>query len=122
MHTNHVRLSLWSSDDICECVPLFTVRSFHRTSSTTARTSDRLRLSEKLDDKALNILVRSGLQKRFPRECSQWEHESNAIQRLSESRIKTEIEKMTTKLQTELPALEKSLFEAILDEVLRLYP
>ena len=122
MHTNHVRLSLWSSKDICECAPLFTVIPLHRTSSRTVRTSDRLRLSEKLDDEALHILVRSGLQKRFPRECSQWGHESNAIQCLSESRIKMEMGKMTTKLQTELPALERSLFEAILDEVLRLYP
>ena len=102
--------------------PLFTVIPLHHASSRTARTSDRLRLSEKLDDEALNILVRSGLQKRFPRECIQWGHESSAIRRLSESRINMQIGKMRTKLQTELPALEKSLFEAILDEVLRLYP
>ena len=86
------------------------------------RSSDRLCLNEKLDDEALNILVRSGLQKRFQNQCRQWKHESSAIRNVSESSSRVEITAVNTRLQTGLPILRRSLFEAALDEVLRLYP
>ena len=86
------------------------------------RASDRLRLNDKLDGEALGILVRSGLDKRFPEQCRHWKHESNAVRNTSESRAKAEITNVSVKLRTELPTLQRSLFEAALDEVLRLYP
>ncbi|KAF8548836.1 hypothetical protein OG21DRAFT_1448641 [Imleria badia] len=85
-------------------------------------TSDRLRLSEKLDDEALKILVRSGLETRFPEQCRKWKHNSSAIRNISESRTKAEITTVLGRLRMELPTLQRSLFEAALDEVRRLYP
>ena len=75
------------------------------------RASDRLCLSEKLDEEALRILVRSGLEKRFQPQCMQWERDSKAL-----------LANVSARLKTELPTLRRSLFEAVLDEVLRLYP
>jgi len=86
------------------------------------RASDRLRLNEKLDDNALRILVHSGLEKRFPDECRQWKHHSNVVRSMSESRAGVEIVDVSARLRAELPTLQRSLFEVILDEVLRLYP
>ncbi|KIJ13989.1 hypothetical protein PAXINDRAFT_100354 [Paxillus involutus ATCC 200175] len=84
--------------------------------------SDCLHISESLDDEALKILVRSGLEKRFPQECSKWKHESIAVQNLSRARVSGEISRTKTKLQKDTPNLRRSLHEAILDEVERLYP
>ncbi|KAG8219200.1 hypothetical protein J3R82DRAFT_13 [Butyriboletus roseoflavus] len=101
--------------------------TFKRTSISAMQleaflTSDRLRLNEKLDDKAIKVLVRSGLEKRFQEPCRKWKHESNAVRNVFETSVKQERVNMSTRLQTELPALRRSLFEAMLDEVLRLYP
>ena len=87
-----------------------------------SRKSDRLCLSEKLGDEALGILVRSGLEKRFPDKCVEWTRDSNALRNISERRANTEIANVMARLRMELPALRRSLFEAVLDEVLRLYP
>ncbi|KAG8215603.1 hypothetical protein J3R82DRAFT_7468 [Butyriboletus roseoflavus] len=84
--------------------------------------SDRLCLDQRLDDKAIQILVRCGLEKRFQAPCRKWKSDSDAIRNTSDSNTKRERENMSTKLQTKLPALRRSLFEAILDEVLQLYP
>ena len=70
----------------------------------------------------MKLLVRSGLEKRFPQRCRNWKQDSNAIRNMSEPNSKKEIENVLRKLQTELPTLERSLFEAILDKVLRSYP
>ncbi|KAI9455502.1 hypothetical protein HD554DRAFT_2207426 [Boletus coccyginus] len=85
-------------------------------------TSDRLCLNEELNDEALKILVRSGLKKRFPDECRRWKQDSIAVRHISEMRPKTKTTNVSARLPTELPMLRRSLFEAILDEVLRLYP
>ncbi|KAF8548831.1 hypothetical protein OG21DRAFT_1489037, partial [Imleria badia] len=83
--------------------------------------SDRLCLSEQLDEEAVRILVNSGLEKRFS-QCRQWEHETTAVHNMSHSSLKAKIGHANMRLQKELPALRRSMFEAILDEVLRLYP
>ncbi|KAF8548149.1 hypothetical protein OG21DRAFT_1501183 [Imleria badia] len=85
-------------------------------------TSNRLRLNEKLDDKAMKILVRSGLEKRFLEQCRQWRHESIAVRNMSTTHVRTETMNLPARLQNKLPALRRSMFERILDEVLRLYP
>ncbi|KAF8122287.1 hypothetical protein EV363DRAFT_1555266 [Boletus edulis] len=84
--------------------------------------SDRLRLSEELDEESGRILVNSVLNKRFPQECRKWKHETNAVQSTSDSSAKRRVNDMTAKSQKELPALRRQIFEALLDEVLRLYP
>ncbi|KAF8548768.1 hypothetical protein OG21DRAFT_684156 [Imleria badia] len=84
--------------------------------------SDRLCLSERLDEEAVRILVSSGLEKRFPRECRHWKHETTAVRNIFQSSVKMETSNVNIRLKKELPALRRSMFEAILDEVLRLYP
>ncbi|KAF8428935.1 hypothetical protein L210DRAFT_3623712 [Boletus edulis BED1] len=84
--------------------------------------SDRLCLSEQLDEESVRILVDSGLDKRFSQECREWKHETNAVQSTSDSSAKRRVNDMTAKSQKELPALRRQMFEAVLDEVLRLYP
>ena len=83
------------------------------------RTSDRLCLNERLEDKALKVLVRSGLEKRFPEQCRQWKENSNAIKNMPEFRARAQITNVSERLRVALPRL---LFEAALDEVMRLYP
>ncbi|KAF8548147.1 hypothetical protein OG21DRAFT_1607071, partial [Imleria badia] len=83
--------------------------------------SDRLCLSEQLDEEAVRILVNSGLEKRFS-QCRQWKHETAAVRNMSQSSVKAEIRNANMRLQKGLPALQRSMFEAILDELLRLYP
>ncbi|KAF8548217.1 hypothetical protein OG21DRAFT_1449416 [Imleria badia] len=84
--------------------------------------SDRLCLSEQLDEEAVRILVHSGLEKRFQQHCRHWKHETSAVHNMTQSSIKMEIANAHARLQKELPALRRPMFEAILDEVLRLYP
>ena len=110
--------------NICECA------SFQKDSRSLAiclsrvntRTSDCLRLCEQLDEEAVGILVDSGLEKRFPRECRQWKHEVTAVRNMSESSFKTEFGNARTKLEKEQPGSRRSILEAVLDEVLLLYP
>jgi hypothetical protein len=68
------------------------------------------------------MLVRSGLGKRFPQECNQWKHESNAVQELSRSRAEAEIARTQAKLQDDYPNLGRFLHQAILGKVQRIYP
>ncbi|KAF8428955.1 hypothetical protein L210DRAFT_3508644 [Boletus edulis BED1] len=85
-------------------------------------TSDRLHLNEKLDDEALQILACWGLEKRFPKQCREWRQNSAAIRSVSEAHIKSEVASATDRLQAALPTLQRLLFEAVLDEVVELYP
>ncbi|KAF8548833.1 hypothetical protein OG21DRAFT_1489038 [Imleria badia] len=85
-------------------------------------TSDRLCLNEKLDDVGLRILVRTGLEKRFPEKCRQWRHDSDVVRNKFKSSAKTDTVNILARLQNHQPALRKSLREAILEMVLRLYP
>ncbi|KAF8122279.1 hypothetical protein EV363DRAFT_1274846 [Boletus edulis] len=85
-------------------------------------TSDRLHLNEKLDDEALKILTRLGLEKRFPNQCREWRQNSTAIRSMSNAYVKSDLVSATGRLQAALPTLQRSLFEAVLDKVVGLYP
>ena len=86
------------------------------------RLSDRLRLSEMLDDEAMEILVSNGLATRLQEQCAQWRHESNAVRNVFRSRAEADITAAMKALSTGLPGLKRSLFEAALDRVVKLYP
>lgn len=75
-----------------------------------------------MDEEAVGILIDCGLEKRFPQECRHWKREAAAVHNTTESRIRKDIDSMTAKLKKDLPTLRRSLFEAVLDEALRLYP
>jgi len=82
----------------------------------------RLCLNERLDEEALRILVQAGLERCFPEPCRNWKHESTAVRNTCDTHAQREINSAITKLNKEQPALQRSLFEGLLDEVLQLYP
>lgn len=84
------------------------------------RSSGRLCLHEKLDGEALNILVRSGLQKWSHNQRRQQQHESSAVRNAAAS--SSRVTAVNARLQTGLPMLRRSLPGAALDAVLRPYP
>ncbi|KAI5998961.1 hypothetical protein F5J12DRAFT_286001 [Pisolithus orientalis] len=84
--------------------------------------SDRLCISESLDDDALNILLRSGLSKRFPSECDKWTHESTAVGARCKRMQTDEWAKMRATLNKEEENLTLAIHEAVVNAALDLYP
>ncbi|KAL4072279.1 hypothetical protein J3A83DRAFT_4092477 [Scleroderma citrinum] len=85
-------------------------------------TSDHLCISESIDDQSLKILVPTGLQRRFPKECNKWTHESTAVHAQCQRRRDDELRKVRVKLAKEEDGLVASIHEAVVKEVLTLYP
>lgn len=84
--------------------------------------SDHLCINESLDDQGLKLLVNAGLQKRFPKECSNWSHESTAVENQCRKRQDDELKKVKKKLDTEEKGLSAAVHDAVVDEALKLYP
>lgn len=84
--------------------------------------SDYLCISESLDDRGLNVLVNAGLRKRFPTECGNWTRESIAVEAQCKKKRGNELRKMKEKLDKEEDGLAATIHEAVVDEVLKLYP
>ncbi|KAH7884451.1 hypothetical protein F5I97DRAFT_1937890 [Phlebopus sp. FC_14] len=84
------------------------------------RKSDRLCLSEFLDEKSLDILIRCGLQERFGRECRDWKQDTAAVRSMSKH-LYDEMRKMR-QLHEENLHLDRAMREAVLDEIMRRYP
>ncbi|KIM52559.1 hypothetical protein SCLCIDRAFT_549343 [Scleroderma citrinum Foug A] len=84
--------------------------------------SDHLCVSEYLDEQALEILVDAGLQKRFPTECDRWKYESAAVSTLCNQMRDDELQKLMVKWDKENKSLATGVHEAVVEEVLRLYP
>ncbi|KIO11026.1 hypothetical protein M404DRAFT_127237 [Pisolithus tinctorius Marx 270] len=90
----------------------FKARSFTTLQLENQLMSDRLSLSESLDDQALSILVRRGLKKRFPDECNKWTHESTAVVARCKRMQRDELEKMRVTLNQ-----EEDFFPLVLEAV-----
>ncbi|KAI6020260.1 hypothetical protein BKA83DRAFT_674992 [Pisolithus microcarpus] len=101
---------------------VFKARSFTPLQLENNLMSDRLCLSESLDDEALNILAKNGLRRRFPKECAAWAHESNAAVAQCKRMSTDELGKMGATLDKEEEKLTLAIHEAIVDTVLNLYP
>ncbi|KAG6331499.1 hypothetical protein ID866_7590 [Astraeus odoratus] len=84
--------------------------------------SDRLCISESMGDQALRLLLRAGLQTRFPQECGKWTHDSNAVAADCQRRQKDELRKVKEKLDKDEEGLQATIHEAVVNEALRLYP
>ena len=84
--------------------------------------SDHLCINESLDDRGLKFLVSAGLRKRFPTECGSWTHESTAVEAQCKKRRENELRKMKERLDKEQEGLTATIYEAVADEVLKLYP
>ena len=63
-----------------------------------------------------------GLQKRFSKECSDWSHESIAVESQCRRRQEDELRKVKKKLDAEEKSLSAAVHDAVVDEALKLYP
>ena len=68
------------------------------------------------------MLINVGLRKRFNSECSNWTHESTAVEAQCRGRRDNELRKIKVKLEKEEESLAAAVHEAVIEEVLRLYP
>lgn len=81
-----------------------------------------LRLSEKIDDESLETLMKLGLINRFPKEFSSWQSDREGIiQRFQDIRTERQNE-MHTKLGRNLEDIKVKLEEAVIIEVLKVFP
>lgn len=79
-------------------------------------------LSEKIDDKSLETLMKLGLADRFPKEFATWERRRGEIIQRFQG-IRTERQKeMHTKLGRDLEDINVELREAVIIEVLKALP
>ncbi len=79
-------------------------------------------LSENIDDKSLEGLMKLGLINRFPKEFATWErHKEEIMQRFQ--RVRTERQnEMHTILEHNLEDIKVKLREAVIIEVLKAFP
>ena len=79
-------------------------------------------LSEKIDDKSLEVLMKLGLNDRFPKEFATWERlREQTIQRFQGIRTERQNE-MHIKLERDLEDINAELWEAVVIEVLKAFP
>jgi len=79
-------------------------------------------LSEKIDDKSLETLMKLGLIDRFPEEFATWEkRREGVIQRFQDIRTERQNE-MHTMLERNVEDLKVTLREAVIIEVLKAFP
>ncbi|KAI6143616.1 hypothetical protein BKA82DRAFT_3983845 [Pisolithus tinctorius] len=77
--------------------------------------SDSLCLSESLDDQALGILVRGGLKKRFPDECTKWTQELDAVGAHCKKMRTDEFGKIRASFDKEEENLTLAIYDAVMD-------
>jgi hypothetical protein len=79
-------------------------------------------LSEEIDDKSLETLMKLGLRDRFPNEFATWERLREEIRRRFKG-TRTERQKdMRTMLERNLEDIKVELREAVIIEVLKAFP
>jgi hypothetical protein len=84
--------------------------------------SGGLRLNEDISDDALCVLVKCGLQSRFPEECKQWLQRKSEARKVFEDNIESKAREMEKKLQGESSQLERGLHDAIVNAVIETFP
>ena len=79
-------------------------------------------LSEEIDDKSLETLMKLGLRDRFPNEFASWERLREEIRRRFKG-TRTERQKdMRTMLERDLKDIRVEIREAVIIEVLKAFP
>jgi hypothetical protein len=86
------------------------------------RLKERLQISESINPKSLNILVRSGLNKRFPSECAIWVKEVNTIKSACLKDMRAQQEKAQDQLRKARTQTELSIRFAVVNAVFLSYP
>ena len=89
---------------------------------TVDRLKERLQISETLHPKSLNHLVRLGLNKRFPDECSVWVKEVSAIRSAHQKAIDTQQKKAQDQLTEARAQTESTIRFAVVNAVFSGYP
>ena len=80
-------------------------------------------LSETLDEKALKTLMRNmGLRTRFPKEYDAWEKKMIEIGKRFQKIIKQRQAEIHETLTKESGALQSTVREAVMDEILKAFP
>ena len=86
------------------------------------RKNYRLYLSESLSAEELKILADVGLKERFPDLCDAWEHQVKEVHATHQQKLVTEQNKAMAKVAHNAESLRYMIHEAVVTEVLRLYP
>ncbi|KAF8340910.1 hypothetical protein F5887DRAFT_1062589 [Amanita rubescens] len=83
---------------------------------------ERLQISENIGPKSLNSLVRSGLNKRFPDECSIWTKEVGAIRLAYRKGMEAQLNEAQDQLREARAQTESSIRFAVVNAVFSGYP
>jgi hypothetical protein len=83
--------------------------------------SGALCLSHSLDENAIQALVQCGLQKRFPREYSNWAQRNEEVRRNLEAGTNKEKAAIAEKLAGESAKLEKVIRQAIVNAIINTF-
>jgi len=79
-------------------------------------------LSDKIEDKSLEALIKLGLRTRFPDECTAWERRRKEVmQGFRETTTERQAE-MPVKLEQSFKDIRVKLEEAVVAEVLKVFP
>jgi len=89
---------------------------------TFDRLKERLQISESIGPKALNNLIRSGLNKRFSTECSTWAKEVTAIKSACHKDMRAQQKKVQDQLREARSQTEASIRFAVVNAVFSDYP
>ena len=79
-------------------------------------------LSEKIDNKSLETLMKLGLSDRFPNEFATWERRREEMAQLSRETFVERQKEMLTKLEQDFEDIKIRLREAVIIEVLKAFP
>ena len=86
------------------------------------RLKERLEISETIDPKSLDNLVRLGLRKRFPDECGIWVKEVKAIRLASQNDVEARQKKVQDQLSEARAQTEACIRFAVVNAVFSRYP
>ena len=86
------------------------------------RMKEHLQISETIDLKSLNNLIRLGLKKRFPLECGIWTKEVNAIKSAHYKDMEAQLTKAQDQLNEARAQTESSIRFAVVNAVFSGYP
>ncbi|TFY77300.1 hypothetical protein EWM64_g6712 [Hericium alpestre] len=81
-----------------------------------------LNISEHLEDEYFSVLINNGLRARFPKECEAWYDKRRALGQASTMKFQARKDDQAQSLQENAKQLGEDLLEALINEILQLYP
>jgi hypothetical protein len=86
------------------------------------RMNNVLVLSETLDEKAVQILVSVAIEERFPEQCGKWRTKSRGARSVFVQELKEKKETLRKEMLRGEDSLRGLLREAVVEEVMKLFP